>query len=118
MRNSCFLRWNRCLVRPTQPGSYWWSEDRASRGILVEVRLIDAQLKMHLSFRDDVPVADVKRYWRGLLRPFSGPGADRRFDPTRVSLPLSWSPCGVALSLTTKPCRRQCDKQFLASSIH
>jgi len=58
----------------TQPGSYWWSEDRASRGILVAVRMIDAQLKMPLSFRDDVPVADVKRYWRGPLRPSTGPG--------------------------------------------
>ena len=54
---------------PTQPGSYWWSDERASRGVLVEVRLIDWQLKLHRYFRDDVPVADAKGYWRGPLRP-------------------------------------------------
>lgn len=45
---------------PTKAGWYWWSDDRASRGIMVEVKLIDRQLKMQLYFRDDVPVADAK----------------------------------------------------------
>ena len=58
---------------PTQPGWYWWSDDRASRGIMVQVRLIDGQLKMRLYFRDDVPVAEAKGYWRGPLRPSTGP---------------------------------------------
>src|SRR5215472_3109319 len=54
-------------IFPTQPGTYWWSDDRASRGILVEVRLIDGQLMLHRFYRDDVPVADAKAYWRGPL---------------------------------------------------
>ena len=60
---------------PTEPGWYWWSDVRASRGIMVEVKLIDGQLKMQLYFRDDVPVADAKGYWRGRLRPSTGPGS-------------------------------------------
>jgi len=31
---------------------------------MVRVQLIDGQLKMQLYFRDDVPVADAKGYWR------------------------------------------------------
>ena len=58
---------------PTLPGWYWWSDDRASRGILVEVKLIDGQLNMQLYFRDDVPEAEAKGYWRGPLRPSHGP---------------------------------------------
>ena len=34
---------------------------------MVEVKLIEGQLKMQLYFRDDVPVADAKGYWRGPL---------------------------------------------------
>src|SRR5215510_5897990 len=59
---------------PTEPGWYWWSDDRASRGIMVEVKLIDGQLKMQRFYRDDVPVAAAKGYWRGPLRPSTGPG--------------------------------------------
>src|SRR5215467_3628004 len=60
---------------PTEPGWYWWSDDRASRGIMVEVKLIDGQLKMQRFYRDDVPVADAKGYWRGPLRPSAGLGS-------------------------------------------
>jgi len=60
---------------PTEPGWYRWSDDRASRGIMVEVKLIDGQLKMQLYFRDNVPVADPKGYWRGPLRSSTGPGS-------------------------------------------
>src|SRR5215813_6353622 len=49
---------------PTQPGWYWWSNDLASRGIMVEVNVSDGRLVLHLSFRDDVPVADATGYWR------------------------------------------------------
>jgi len=59
---------------PTQPGWYWWSDHRASRGILMEVRLIDGQLTLHRFYQDDVPVADAKGYWRGPLKPSTGPG--------------------------------------------
>ncbi len=60
---------------PTQPGWYWWSDNRASRGIMVEVRLIDGQLKMQRFYQGDVPVSDAKGYWRGPLRPSTGPGS-------------------------------------------
>ena len=40
---------------------------------MVEVKLIDGQLKMQLYFRDDVPVAEAKGYWRGPLKPSTGP---------------------------------------------
>jgi len=60
---------------PTEPGWYWWSDDRVSRGIMVEVKLIDGQLKMQRFYRDDVPVADAKGYWRGPLRPSAGLGS-------------------------------------------
>jgi len=59
----------------TPPGWYWWSDDRASRGILVEVRLIDGQLTLPRFYRDDMPVADAKGYWRGPLKPFTGTGS-------------------------------------------
>jgi len=39
---------------------------------LVQVQLIYGQLKVHLYFRDDVPVAEAKGYWRGPLRPSHG----------------------------------------------
>jgi len=39
----------------------------------VEVRLINGQLKVRLYFRDDVPVAEAKGYWRGPLRSSTGP---------------------------------------------
>lgn len=60
---------------PTEPGWYWWSDVRASRGIMVQVRLIDGRLKMQRFYRDGVPVADAKGYWRGPLRPSTGPGS-------------------------------------------
>jgi len=53
---------------PTKPGWYWWSDDRASRGIMVGVRSIDGQLMLHRYFRDDVPASDAKGYWRSPLR--------------------------------------------------
>jgi len=60
---------------PTQLGWYWCSDDRASRGILVEVKLIDGQLKVQRFYRDDEPVTEAKGYWRGPLGPSSGPGS-------------------------------------------
>ena len=65
----------RTTTSATRPGWYWWKRDPQSREIVVEVRLIDGQLIIHLYFRDDVPVADAKGYWRGPLRPSTGPGS-------------------------------------------
>ena len=45
---------------PSQPGWHWWKSDPQSREIMVQVRLIDGQLKMRLDFRDDVLVAEAK----------------------------------------------------------
>jgi len=43
------------------------------REVMVEVRLLDGQLFMHMFFRDDVPVAEAKGSWRGPLKPSTGP---------------------------------------------
>ena len=40
---------------------------------MVRVMLIEGELKVRLYFRDDVPVAEAKGYWRGPLRPSTGP---------------------------------------------
>jgi len=44
-----------------------------SRGIMVRVLLIDGELKVQLYLWNDVPVADANGYWRGPLRPSTGP---------------------------------------------
>jgi len=58
---------------PTKPGWYWLSDDRAPRGIMVRVQLIEGELKVRLYFRDDVPVAETKGFWRGPLKPSTSP---------------------------------------------
>jgi len=60
---------------PTQPGWYWWCDDRASRGIMVEVRLTDGQLNKQRFDQGDVPVADAKGFWRGQIPPSAGPAS-------------------------------------------
>jgi len=40
---------------------------------MVQVRLIDGELKMLRFYQGNVPVAEAKGYWRGPLRPSHGP---------------------------------------------
>jgi hypothetical protein len=58
---------------PTNPGLYWFKDNTGWREILVQVRFIDGQLTMERFYRDDVPVADAKGYWRGPLRSSHSP---------------------------------------------
>ena len=63
----------RTTTSPTQPARYWWKSDGESREFMVQVRLIDGELKMLRFYQGNVPVAEAKGYWRGPLRPSHGP---------------------------------------------
>ena len=57
---------------PTQPGVYWFQSETTSRALMVDVRMMNGQL-MEWWPNQDVPVTNLKGFWRGPIPPSSGP---------------------------------------------
>jgi hypothetical protein len=61
---------------PTQPGTYWHKKTPIDTSDTVNVHAIEGKLMVTVnSATPDVPIANLKGYWRGPIPPSSGPGS-------------------------------------------
>lgn len=61
---------------PTQPGTYWHKKTPIDTSDTVNVHAIEGKLMVTVSSATpDVPVTNMKGYWRGPIPPSSGPGS-------------------------------------------
>ena len=58
---------------PTASGWYWFQSATMPQAMMVEVKLIDGELRMMRYFAEGAPVADAKGSWRGPLGRSYGP---------------------------------------------